>query len=430
VFLAKHLPTLGTRAPRHPRRAHRPGFEALEGRLALSPVGSPFQVDSPKNVNNDMASDNATSPSGEYSVIVWKEPGTGGNHNILAQVFSSNGKPVGQSILVDSNTAKDDDHPAVTMDGNGNFVVTWAQTPNGSTDSDVLAKKYSALGKPSPQGIVHVANTTNPEYEPDVACDVNGRFFIAYTQAAGQIHQVDVKVFNQDMSLAASRIAGNLLDNAQQPSIAASQNNGFVVAYVSSGPIAPFVPRGPGIYLSEFSSQLNTIAFGAPVQLGAGYDHPNVATFGSNPAGVVVYNQENAIDLAHSFCLGTEFVGTAMNGPFQVGQNPIALGTTPDVVVNPTSNNFAVAYVQRDPKAPKDVTKQGILVSEMTWALNTLKTSWTVGAGGHNLDGPSEPALGMDQLGHYLLSYTLPTLTTGKAATVSRNIMGQLGVLK
>ncbi len=100
---------------------------------------------------------------------------------------------------------------------------------------------------------------------------------------------------------------------------------------------------------------------------------------------------------------------------------PIAVGSTPDVVINPVTESFAVAYQQSD---PKDLTSQSVAVCEMDSCLKPLAPAWSVGK------NTSEPALSTDANGHYLLTFSELVASTFKPNTLARNIKGQLGLLK
>ena len=83
-------------------------------------------------------------------MVVWIDGLTPTNRDILAQRFNSAGDKVGPEIVV-SNSSLNDTEPAVAMDSQGDFVVSWTQTQlNG--DTNVLARKFDSAG--NPQGAI------------------------------------------------------------------------------------------------------------------------------------------------------------------------------------------------------------------------------------------------------------------------------------
>jgi hypothetical protein len=409
MFFSKRRETVPTRA----RRKLALGFEPLEPRLAMSLIGGPFQADNPKTVNTDAGTDTAMSPDGAYSVIVWQDLAAGSNyHSIHAQLYKNNLKTgsvtkVGSELTVDNNNSADDDDPAVAMDTKGDFVVTWAQYPKGYS-GNVLARQYDSQAKPYAKGVITVANTPIAEYEPDVACDVNGRFLIAYTTDVGGLTNVLGALYNSDGSLYTSVSIDTSGDNAQQPSVAATKDTGFAIAYYRK-------VNTPGVYMTEVDDS-GKLLYQFPVEQGAGYDHPSVASVGPSLGGVVVYNHEGGFPVARIF------VGTGLSNSYQVGTTQIFPLSKPDVAINPTNENFAVAYLQEGPGHPGDPNTARVTVAEMSPTGKLISANplakWT-----------SQPSIGMDSSGHYLVGFTALEPPPPGLKSLSQNVKGQVGFL-
>ena len=134
-------------------------------------MGNQFTVNSViagSQIDPDVAMD----AEGDF-VIVWSGPGTGdlattnaagiitSTGGVFGQYYNSFGVPQGE-FKVNEYTVGTQDHPAVAMDQNGDFVVTWNSYNNRTGTPDrygVWARRYNYLRQPQPMsGLTEVAN--------------------------------------------------------------------------------------------------------------------------------------------------------------------------------------------------------------------------------------------------------------------------------
>ncbi len=121
------------------------------------------------------------------TVTVWVNE-TAGQQGVYASVsyvtwtVDADGDPLstiqrGPQILVTGDqTAM---YPSVATDGDGDFVVTWSQM-NSSTDWDVYARRYDALGTPLGGTFMVNSEAENSQQYSTVAMDENGDFAITW----------------------------------------------------------------------------------------------------------------------------------------------------------------------------------------------------------------------------------------------------------
>jgi hypothetical protein len=128
--------------------------------------------------NAQFESDNASSANGT-SVVVWTDTFSSTDHDIRAQLYNANGTPRGAEIAV-SLSGLDEGDPAVAMDANGNFTVAWRQTQPGG-DTNVVARRFNSNGV-ALTSVVQVGAGTFRETDPDVAMDPAGNFAVSYTR--------------------------------------------------------------------------------------------------------------------------------------------------------------------------------------------------------------------------------------------------------
>ncbi len=135
--------------------------------------------------NNYQAySDIAMDADGNY-VVVWaanQHAGDNSEWGIFAQRYSAGGVKLNGEVLVNTHTADSQIYPAVAMDADGNFVVTWASDMTDGGDWGVYARRYNAAGSPLNGSDFRVNQTTlYSQYQPDVSMDDDGDFVITWT---------------------------------------------------------------------------------------------------------------------------------------------------------------------------------------------------------------------------------------------------------
>ena len=90
-------------------------------------LGAEFIVPSNTTTGHFQFDAKSASSLNGSSVVVWIDELTPTNRDILAQRFNSAGDKIGPEIVV-SNSSLNDTEPAVAMDSQGDFVVSWTQT--------------------------------------------------------------------------------------------------------------------------------------------------------------------------------------------------------------------------------------------------------------------------------------------------------------
>jgi hypothetical protein len=119
-------------------------------------------------------------------VVTWVSFGQDGDQGgIYAQRFNAVGAMQGAEFRVNTFTTYSQQFPIVAMDTTGDFVVTW-QSPGQDADSTgVFAQRYNALAVA--QGLEFQVNTaeTNSQNTPAVAMDGNGDFVVTWNTSSG-----------------------------------------------------------------------------------------------------------------------------------------------------------------------------------------------------------------------------------------------------
>ncbi|MDP3025162.1 MAG: T9SS type A sorting domain-containing protein [candidate division Zixibacteria bacterium] len=147
-----------------------------------TPLGSNFMV-------NDDAGDAvqrqpaiAMDSSGDF-VITWEDNRNDGTWNIYAQRYNSSGAPTGSNFKVNDDTGTARQHsPAITIDSSGNFVITWEDYRNDL--GDIYAQRYNSSGIPSGSNFkVNDDVGTGLQWYPAISMDGSGNFIITWQDA-------------------------------------------------------------------------------------------------------------------------------------------------------------------------------------------------------------------------------------------------------
>ena len=164
-------------------------FSVLTGNsglpLGITGPGSPAKgaTDIVVNLQQRYTQDSpvvATDAAGDY-VIAWVTHPTSSDADVVAQRYNRFGVPMGTVIPVNTYTAGLQVSPSVAMDPYGNFVVVWSG-PGPEDDSGVYARRFDSLG--NAQGTQFLVNQGWKKFVQDMASvtmDGIGDFAITWT---------------------------------------------------------------------------------------------------------------------------------------------------------------------------------------------------------------------------------------------------------
>lgn len=173
--------------------------------------------------------------SGNF-VIAWLDGRNGHNKDIYVQRFSSDGTVLESNLKVNDdagNPAQFD--PAISSDPNGNFVITWKDYRNGSSNSDIYAQRYSndgiALGS---NFKVNDDEGRAYQYSPAIATDANGNCVITWIDGRNENYDIFVQHFSSDGTALGSNLKVNDdegIVSQSAPSISADELGNFVITW-------------------------------------------------------------------------------------------------------------------------------------------------------------------------------------------------------
>jgi hypothetical protein len=188
----------------------------------------------------------AMNPDGDF-VIAWTSYGQDGDSsfdtNVYARRFAPNSDARGPAFLVNTATAGSQFSPTVAMDADGDFVIAWTSAPRvGSTlgEFNVFARRFSAAGQGGEQFPVNLT-TDDYQFGPDAAMADDGSFVVTWT-SYGQDgdSSSDSNVYARRfpaLGPAGPELLVNQFTAGDQyePAIALASDGDFIVAWTSQG---------------------------------------------------------------------------------------------------------------------------------------------------------------------------------------------------
>jgi hypothetical protein len=127
----------------------------------------------------------AVAPAGDF-VVVWHSVKQDGNDSgVFGQRFDGAGRPRGFEFQVNDYTRESQRFPAVTMTGDGGFVVTWYSLEQDGDDNGIFSKHFRSDGLPREPEFQVNTYTTGIQRAPALAAAPDGSFVVVW-QSDGQ----------------------------------------------------------------------------------------------------------------------------------------------------------------------------------------------------------------------------------------------------
>jgi len=313
--------------------------------FAKTPAGGEFRVNT-FTTGSQLTPAIALDADGDF-VVVWQSSGQdpGGSTGVYAQRYNAAGVPQGGEFRVNTYTTGHQGGPDIAMDADGDFVITWRGFGQPGDSYDIYAQRYSAAGVA--QGSEFLVNTYTTGYQdgPAIAMDADGDFVVSWLSRGGQ-DTSGLGVYAQRFNAAGVPQGGEFQVNSfttgdqKFPAIAMDADGDFVVSWHSDGQDS----SGEGIYAQRYNAsgvaqggefQVNTFTTNnqrfAAIAMDADGDFVvSWFSYGQDGSGNGIYAQRyNAAGLAQ----GSEFQVNTFTTSNQV-RPAIAMDSDGDFVVS------------------------------------------------------------------------------------------------
>ncbi len=158
---------------------------ATAARAQLSPLDGQFQVNS-YTTNNQYQPAVTADGEGNF-LIVWTSFGSGGtdtsNMSIQGQRWTADGTPLGGQFQINAYTTSTQRFPAVAAASDGAFVAAWpslGSTGTDTSDDSIQARRYLSNGVAIGGEAQVNSYTTFEQQYPSVSVDAAGNYVVAW----------------------------------------------------------------------------------------------------------------------------------------------------------------------------------------------------------------------------------------------------------
>ncbi|NQU25292.1 MAG: hypothetical protein HQ567_28745 [Candidatus Nealsonbacteria bacterium] len=141
--------------------------------------GNEFHVNTTTQNWQD-TSDVAMDDEGAFVVVWASDAQDGSSWGVFGQRFDAAGEKAGGEFLVNNYRIDKQLDPAVAMDADGDFIVTWSSFGQDGSGYGVYANRFNGAGVAQGEFRVNT-ETEHWQFDPDVAVDSDGNFVVTWT---------------------------------------------------------------------------------------------------------------------------------------------------------------------------------------------------------------------------------------------------------
>ena len=295
-------------------------------------------------------------------VVVWRSGADAASGEIFARRFNSAGTPQGDPIQVNTYTPDLQHLPAVAIDGDGDFVVTWtSERQDGSTvdielrNGGVFAQRFNSSGVPQAGEFQVNTYTPHGQHDPVPAMRADGFFVITWASRNQDEDPSEPSshdgVFAQLFTSAGARIGSEFQVNTYTVSYQHHQAIGmdaegdFVIAW-HSNQIPGYAGMGSDVFLRRFSS--SGAAIGGELQVNTftpSFQEDIGVSMEADGDFVVVWDSKTGDGDAYGV-FGKRFNSAAVpqSGDFQINTYTAGYQNRPSVTRNVGEGTFVVVW--------------------------------------------------------------------------------------
>ena len=396
MFASKKSKTTRKNNTRRPRPQL--GMETFEDRKLMA-FGAEFAIGSEIVDSAEVAT---ASNSQGMSVAVWTAESSGNDTDILGQLYNADGTKRGGTINIATGTSRDSE-PAVAMENNGDFAVSFTREHNHgflnlSTDKDIRVERFNASGQALGGNTAVTTSNSEQAYESDIAMDADGDFVVTYTAESTKTRTVNTIFGPWSQSFTDKDVRGrrfNRFGNAvggtfsidttstrfeQNPSIDMADNGRFMVAYEDGG----------DIHVRRFNANATLRGTRFIATTGRTEQNPDISLDSSGDAVIVWQDSTNGSDVKARRLSDAGTRGGVVN-----------IRTTSASEMNPSvamtdDGDYIVGY-------SRNVSSGGLVASRID---TTRVTSGNTVQGHQNLgQGIAKPSISVDGNDRYFIGY-------------------------
>jgi hypothetical protein len=154
-------------------------------------IGGEFLVN--QTTSGDQVYSRAASDRAGNFVIVWEGKSANGTVDVYGRLFNFRGEPKTDEFVINSYAPRDQRYSSISMDANGDFIVTWSSDRQDGDGWGVYAQRFNAEGEVQGSEFqVHSTVEGNQQYS-SIGVDDAGNFTIVWSQQDPNNSSWDIK---------------------------------------------------------------------------------------------------------------------------------------------------------------------------------------------------------------------------------------------
>ena len=222
-------------------------------------------------------------------IVTWQSDGQDGSEEgIYAQRYGNNGFPIGEEFKVNTFTSKNQGAPSITTLNDGSFVVTWQSQNQDGDEYGIYGQRYDSNGNILGGEFLINNQTERSQNRPAITSLNNGGFVVTWNSSGqdGSEYGIFAQLFDANANSVGSEFQVNTFsdDNQIKPSVTALADGGFVITWRSLGQ----APNDLGVYGQKYDANGQAVGSEFQVNSFATRDQGYSAVTGLDDGGFVV----------------------------------------------------------------------------------------------------------------------------------------------
>jgi len=128
------------------------------------------------SVSGDVIMDGLCVRPDNSILMVWTTSG-----DVYGQIFDANLQPQASQTKINTYTTGTQEYAVGRVDGSGNFIITWESDGQDGSGMGIYGRRFDNNFNALSGEFAITTNTTNNQFEPQVAIEPGGRFIIAWS---------------------------------------------------------------------------------------------------------------------------------------------------------------------------------------------------------------------------------------------------------
>ncbi|MFC2088997.1 T9SS type A sorting domain-containing protein, partial [Calditrichota bacterium] len=330
-------------------------------------------------------------------VITWQDE-RNGYDDIYAQRYTSSGTALGQNFMInDDISIRHNNHPAIAVDGGGNFVITW------QNDDDIYAQRYTFNGLILGSNFKVNDDTGWYQNYPAVAVDLTGNFVITWEDNRyGSGADIYAQRYASNGSALGSNFrinddVGNVWVWQSRPAIAGDGSGNFVITWWDERNGCAGASTDVDIYAQRYNSSGGILGSNFKVNSDAGSAEqldPAIAVDGSG--NFVITWEDHRSSNYDIYAQRYSNNGSALGSNFILHVSTCDTGHSNPAIAMDGGGNFVITYAISD-----DYSNDDIYARRYTSDGSALGSNFKVNDG----IAAWSPAIAMDGSGNFVITW-------------------------